>query len=62
MMHLAAATQTPTVGLFNVTNKDMYGPYNKDCLNIDVNLKNEFDICLSIKTHTESLLLYDLEA
>jgi len=51
IMHLAAATQTPTVGLFNVTNKDMYGPYNTGCLNIDVNLKNELEICLSIKTH-----------
>lgn len=62
MMHLAAATQTPTVALFNVTNKDMYGPYNKGCLNIDVNLKNELSICHSIETHIESLIHYDLEA
>jgi len=61
MMHLAAATQTPTIGLFNVTNKDMYGPYNTGCFNIDVNLKNELDICLSIKTHIESLILYDIK-
>jgi ADP-heptose:LPS heptosyltransferase len=61
IMHLAAATQTPTVGLFNVTNKDMYGPYNTGCLNIDVNLKNELEICLSIKTHIESSILYDMK-
>jgi ADP-heptose:LPS heptosyltransferase len=59
IMHLAAATQTSTVGLFNVTNKDMYGPYNTGCLNIDVNLKNELEICLYIKTHIESSILYD---
>jgi ADP-heptose:LPS heptosyltransferase len=28
MMHLASAAQTPTVGLFSVTNVDKYKPYN----------------------------------
>ena len=30
-MHLAAATGTPTIGLFGPTPADLYGPWGKNC-------------------------------
>lgn len=35
MMHLAIASQTPTVGLFSVTDLEKYGPYNEENIAID---------------------------
>lgn len=55
IMHLAAATNTPTFGLFNVTAKDMYEPYNKACVGIDTNHKKTDDICKTLKTHIEKV-------
>jgi ADP-heptose:LPS heptosyltransferase len=37
MMHLANASQTPTVGLFSITDPVIYGPYGNDSLAIDTN-------------------------
>ncbi len=37
IMHLASSVQTPTVGLFSVTNIKMYAPYNNNSLAIDTN-------------------------
>ena len=37
IMHLASSTQTPTVGLFSVTNINMYAPYNNNSVAIDTN-------------------------
>ena len=55
IMHLAAATQTPTVGLFNVTSKEAYQPYNPGCLGIDTNQKLPKDICDTLKPHLEKI-------
>lgn len=51
IMHLAAATTTPTIGLFNVTSKGMYSPYNKGCLGINTNQKSAEEICQTLKVH-----------
>lgn len=40
MMHLASAAQTPTVGLFSVTNPNKYGPYNNKSVAINTNTTN----------------------
>jgi ADP-heptose:LPS heptosyltransferase len=37
IMHLASSTLTPTVGLFSVTNTNMYTPYNNNSVAIDTN-------------------------
>ncbi|MFE3867106.1 glycosyltransferase family 9 protein [Flavobacterium sp. LS2P90] len=37
IMHLASSAQTPTAGLFSVTNIKMYAPYNNNSLAIDTN-------------------------
>lgn len=37
MMHLAIASQTPTVGLFSITDLSKYGPYNENNVAIDTN-------------------------
>lgn len=54
IMHLAAATNTPTIGLFNVTVPEMYEPYNKGCLGIDTKQKTTEEICQLLKSHVES--------
>lgn len=41
MMHLAIASQTPTVGLFSVTKLDKYGPYNAQNVAIDTNTTSQ---------------------
>ncbi|WP_221389956.1 glycosyltransferase family 9 protein [Dyadobacter sp. NIV53] len=44
MMHLASAVPTPTVGLFKVTNTDLYEPYNNiHSVAIDTNTSNMDD-------------------
>ena len=42
IMHLASSVDVPTVGLFSVTNIEMYQPYNKKSLAINTN-KNDID-------------------
>lgn len=37
MMHLAVASQTPTVGLFKVTSASIFGPYGNHSVAIDTN-------------------------
>ena len=36
IMHLASAAQTPTIGLFSVTDKNAYGPYNCNSTGIKI--------------------------
>lgn len=38
MMHLASAAQTPTVGLFSVSNLKKYEPYDNSSIGVDVNV------------------------
>lgn len=40
IMHLASSVQIPTVGLFSVTNQNMYRPYNNNSIAIDTNKIN----------------------
>ena len=47
MMHLASASQTPTVGLFSVTDHTRYCPYNNHSVAIDTNV-TDIDGCLQI--------------
>lgn len=47
MMHLASAVQTPTVGLFKITNSKIYEPYNTGSIAIDTN-RNNIPDCLKI--------------
>ena len=37
MMHLASSADTPTLGLFSVTNPDRYAPYNRGSAAVDTN-------------------------
>lgn len=37
IMHLASAVQTPTVGLFSITDVSKYRPYGEGCIAIDTN-------------------------
>ncbi|NDJ00043.1 glycosyltransferase family 9 protein [Flavobacterium sp. LaA7.5] len=37
MMHLASASQTPTVGLFSITKANVYTPYNESSTSINTN-------------------------
>ena len=53
IMHLASSSLTPTMGLFSVTDENMYHPYNNSSLaintnkNFDSNCFNELDKILS---------------
>jgi ADP-heptose:LPS heptosyltransferase len=47
MMHLAVSSQTPTIGLFKVTNADTFGPYGNNSVAIDTN-KTNIDECIGI--------------
>ncbi len=38
MMHLASASQTPTVGLFSITKESVYTPYNESSTAINTNV------------------------
>lgn len=44
VMHLASASQTPTVGFFSVTNMDVYRPYGNNSISIDTNTTSTDDI------------------
>jgi ADP-heptose:LPS heptosyltransferase len=47
IMHLANAVQTPTIGLFSVTNQNLYAPYDNNSVAINTNLSNT-DECMRI--------------
>lgn len=47
MMHLANAAQTPTIGLFSVTDHLQYGPYGNLSVGLDMN-QHTVDDCLEI--------------
>jgi heptosyltransferase III len=47
MMHLASASNAPTVGLFKITNAKIYAPYNHKSLAIDTSEKS-IDECIAI--------------
>lgn len=49
IMHLASAAQTPTIGLFSVTNPNLYAPYNNNSVAINTNLTNADD-CIQVVT------------
>lgn len=50
VMHLASASQTPTVGFFSVTNLNVYMPYGNGSVAIDTNTTNIEDWIKSINT------------
>ncbi|MCC9018504.1 glycosyltransferase family 9 protein [Flavobacterium lipolyticum] len=43
IMHLASAVQTPTIGLFSVSNLKKYEPYDNCSIGIDINLQTKKD-------------------
>jgi ADP-heptose:LPS heptosyltransferase len=45
IMHLASSVQTPTVGLFSVTDQNRYAPYHNESMSLDTNSVN-IDGCL----------------
>jgi ADP-heptose:LPS heptosyltransferase len=47
IMHLASASQTPTVGLFSVTDQSLYAPYNNNSVAINTNLIDT-DKCMHV--------------
>ncbi|HEX6225322.1 MAG TPA: glycosyltransferase family 9 protein [Chryseolinea sp.] len=47
IMHLANAVQTPTVGLFSVSNQKLYAPYGNNSVAIDTNVGNT-DECIHV--------------
>lgn len=47
IMHLAAASQTPTIGLFSVTDVATYQPYGNNSMGIDTN-KTDTDGCIAM--------------
>ncbi|SHH20802.1 ADP-heptose:LPS heptosyltransferase [Chryseobacterium oranimense] len=49
VMHLASASGTPTLGLFSVTNENMYKPYNDKSFSVNTNQLNKNEISDLIK-------------
>ncbi|HET9277401.1 MAG TPA: glycosyltransferase family 9 protein [Flavitalea sp.] len=47
IMHLASAAQTPTIGLFSVTDQSLYAPYNENSVAINTNLIDT-DKCIRV--------------
>ncbi|WKL43080.1 glycosyltransferase family 9 protein [Flavobacterium sp. ZE23DGlu08] len=54
IMHLASSVQTPTVGLFSVTDMDKYQPYNKNSLALNTNILSTNEIIKKIETITRN--------
>lgn len=52
MMHLSVATNTTTIGLFNVTNSSVYSPYGNKNQSIDTNATQISEIIEIIKKQT----------
>ena len=44
VMHLASAVNTPTVGLFMMTEETVYKPYNEGSFSVDTNEKSTEEI------------------
>ena len=49
MMHLASSVQTPTIGLFSVTDPNVYGPYNNHSAAIKQD-DNDINECINVVT------------
>jgi ADP-heptose:LPS heptosyltransferase len=47
MMHLASASQVPTVGLFSITKPGAYQPYNNNSIGLDTN-ETDMDECMRV--------------
>src|SRR5688572_4107139 len=47
IMHLANAVQTPTIGLFSVSNQNLYAPYDNNSVAINTNFTNT-EQCIKI--------------
>jgi ADP-heptose:LPS heptosyltransferase len=47
IMHLASAAQTPTIGLFSITDKNAYGPYNCNSTGIKIT-SYEMNECIKV--------------
>ena len=47
MMHLASAVETPTIGLFKVTNTNLYEPYNQNSVAVNT-ATSSIDDCIQI--------------
>ncbi|MEY8760609.1 glycosyltransferase family 9 protein [Chryseobacterium tongliaoense] len=50
VMHLASASETPTIGLFSVTDENMYRPYNHKSLSVNTNNIENNKVIELIKT------------
>lgn len=50
IMHLASAVQTPTIGLFSVSNIKKYEPYDNCSIGVDVNLYTRKDYLKTINS------------
>jgi len=50
IMHLASAVQTPTIGLFSVSNMKKYEPYDNCSIGVDVNLYAKKDYIKTINS------------
>lgn len=48
MMHLSSASKTPTIGLFSVTNPEIYAPYGNGSSFIDTNTQSYSDIVMKM--------------
>ncbi|MEO5978117.1 MAG: glycosyltransferase family 9 protein [Chryseolinea sp.] len=49
IMHLASAAHAPTVGLFSVTDKALYEPYNGDSIGVDTRSTTEDELIKMIR-------------
>lgn len=61
IMHLASAVQTPTIGLFSVSNQKKYEPYNNNSIGLDVNTCSKKEYLKAINTilnHGKSEIYY----
>lgn len=48
--HLASSVKTPTIGLFNVTDENMYGPYHEFSCSMNTNKYDQLDVLSRLKT------------
>ena len=49
IMHLASSVNTPTIGLFSVTNPDRYEPYNDSSIAVDTNEVSTDELMIKIE-------------
>jgi len=55
IMHLASSVQVPTLGLFNVTDIDMYRPYNRLSQAINTNESDSIEIISQLKSTLDNI-------